>query len=65
MKIGDMVVYIGENNDITTLKTGDTGEIIFDYEDTYFEVEFLNEEGIVKVLEVINKEFLEKVKTKL
>lgn len=65
MKMGDMVIYTGEDNEVTTLKKGNTGEIILDYEDGYFEVEFLNEEGVIKVLEVINEEFLEKVKTKL
>ena len=61
MEIGNKVVYIGEDNDVTTLKNGDTGTILLAHGDGYFEVEFLDEEGIVKVLETLNDEFLEKL----
>ena len=61
MEIGNKVVYIGEDNDVTTLKNGDTGTILLSHGDGYFEVEFLDEEGIVKVLETLNDEFLEKL----
>ncbi|MCP1223975.1 DUF4926 domain-containing protein [Sebaldella sp. S0638] len=61
MEIGNRVVYIGEDNDVTTLKNGDTGTILLSHGDGYFEVEFLDEEGIVKVLETLNDEFLEKL----
>ena len=61
MEIGNRVVYIGEDNDVTTLKNGDTGTILLSHGDGYFEVGFLDEEGIVKVLETLNDEFLEKL----
>ena len=61
MEIGNRVVYIGEDNDVTTLKNGDTGTILLSHGDGYFEVELLDEEGIVKVLETLNDEFLEKL----
>ena len=61
METGNRVIYTGEDNKVTTLKKGDTGTILLAYGDGYFEVEFLDEEGIVKVLETLSEEFLEKV----
>ena len=61
MKIYDTVRYTGENNEVNNLKNGDIGAVILDYSDGYFEIEFLDSEGITKVIEVINEEFLEKV----
>ena len=60
MKTGSRVVYTGEDNDVTMLKSGDTGTIILSHGAGYFEVEFLDDEGIVKVLETLSEEFLEK-----
>lgn len=56
------VKYIGLDNEVTTLKTGDIGTILLDYEDGFFEVEFLNSDGTVRVLEVIDKELLKVIK---
>ena len=39
-----------------------TGTVLVDYEDGYFEVEFLNPDGTTKVLEVLDGEFLEIIK---
>ena len=64
MEIGNKVRYTGEDNEVTMLKKDDTGTILHDHDDGYFEVEFLDEEGIVKVLETLNEEFLEKLQNK-
>ena len=61
METGNRVIYTGEDNEVTTLKKGDTGTILLAYGDGYFEVEFLDEEGLVNVLETLSGEFLEKV----
>ncbi len=61
MKTGDKVKYTGEDNEVTMLKNSDTGTILLSHGDGYFEVEFLDEEGIVKVLETLSEEFLEKI----
>ena len=61
METGNKVKYTGEDNDVTMLKNGDIGTILLSHDDGYFEVEFLDEEGIAKVLETLNEEFLEKL----
>jgi hypothetical protein len=65
MKTGSKVIYTGEDNEVTMLKKGDAGIILLSHGDGYFEVEFLDEEGIVKVLETLNEEFLESVPEKV
>ena len=53
METGNKVRYTGEDNEVTMLKKNDTGTILLSHGDGYFEVEFLDEEGIVKVLETL------------
>ena len=61
MEAGHKVRYTGDDNEVTLLKKYDTGTILLSHGDGYFEVEFLDEEGIVKVLETLSEEFLEKL----
>ena len=62
LEINTKVRYIGLDNEVTALKSGDIGTILLDYEDGFFEVEFLNSDKTVKALEVIDKELLEVIK---
>ena len=62
MKVNTIIRYTGPDNEVTLLKSGDTGTVLMDYEDGYFEVEFLNPDGTIKVLEVLDGEFLEIIK---
>ena len=62
MKMNTVVRYIGPDNEVTMLKSGETGTILMDYEDGFFEVEFVNPDGTTKALEVLDREFLEIVK---
>ena len=61
METGNKVRSTGEDNEVTMLKKNDTGTILLSHGDGYFEVEFLDEEGIVKVLETLSEEVLEKI----
>ena len=61
METGNKVRYTGEDNEVTMLKKNDTGTILLSHGDGYFEVEVLDEEGIVKVLETLSEEVLEKI----
>ena len=61
METGNKVRYTGEDNEVTMLKKNDTGTILLSHGDGYFEVEFLDEEGIEKVLETLSEEVLEKI----